>query len=159
RIIDGVTKKSPRDPVKVYLGRQRFERDEKEAKVSDTGFVSTEKDKDGPRYDGVVFVTVVQGIQVRAQVALPLVDERTITVPFRPGNENPTTVTLRYLWEQALLNEKLMLDDLFNSLNEEIGAANKQPALDHAKQALAGLDQRVAGYDDEQKELSKLGGK
>ena len=80
--------------------------------------------------------------RVLAQVALPLVDERTITVPYRPGGEDPTSVTIRYLWEQSLLNEKLMLDDLFNSLNVEIDAADKQPALDHAKQALASLDQR-----------------
>jgi len=160
RVIEGGRKGPPhalKDPPIVLVGRRGFdERKPLQLVAEANGYCTTERQKDDPRYNGVVFVSVVTGGEVRAQVALPLVDERTITLPIRPGEADSATVTLRYLWEQSLLNEKLTLEELFKSLNTEIEVSNKQPAMDHARQALDGLNERLTRYNEEQAELSKI---
>lgn len=125
--------------------------------VSDAdGFYSTEKEKE-PLYDGVAFVTVLHGGQVRALVPLALVDERTITLPITLGPEPPAFLTHRALWERSLLNEQLTLDGLFKDLNEAIGKADSRaPALERARKALEGLNQRVKRYAEERDELAAV---
>ncbi len=151
-------RKPPRVPenVVVYVGRDGFTRGNKDAHVPDPdGYYSTEKEKE-PLYDGVAFVTVTQAGQVRAQAPVALVDDRTVTIPIKLGAEQPQWLTDRRLWEGNLLSEQLMLDDLFKSLNEDIGKADKRPAaVDRARKVLEGLSTRLAVYAEEREELAK----
>jgi hypothetical protein len=159
RVIEGGRRGPPRAPesVVIFIGRDGFTRSDKDARVPDPdGFYSTEKEKDSALYEGVAFVTVTQAGQVRAQVPLALVDDRTITIPIRLGTEQPVWLTNRRLWEGNLLSEQLMLDDLFKSLNEDIGkAAGREASLNRARKALDGLNQRLAVYGEEREELAK----
>jgi hypothetical protein len=119
-------------------------------------FASTEKLKE-PLYDGVAFVTILYGGQVRAQVPLPLVDERTVTLPIKLGPEPPRFLVERSLWEQSLLNEQLMLGDLFKDLNDALGKPDSRaPALERARTALDRLSQRLKLYAEQRDELAKM---
>ncbi|HEX5272320.1 MAG TPA: hypothetical protein VFW33_17605, partial [Gemmataceae bacterium] len=159
RVIEAGRKGAPRVPenVVLYVGRQGFTRADSDARVPDSdGFYSTEKEKDGALYDGVAFVTVTQAGQVRAQVPVALVDERTVTIPIRLGAEQPEWITNRRLWEGNLLSELLMLDDLVKSLNENIDKADRRAAAtERARKALDGLNQRLPVYAEEREELAK----
>ncbi len=159
RVIEGGRKGPVRAPenVVLYVSHQGFARNEMDARVPDNdGFYSSEKEKEGALYDGVAFVTVTQGGQVRAQVPLALVDERTITLPIRPGAEAPALLTQRRLWEGALLNEQLMLDGLFKSLNEDIGKADRRAAaVERAHKALDQLNQKLPRYAEEREQLAR----
>jgi hypothetical protein len=159
RVIEGGRRGPPRAPenVVIYIGRQGFTRSDSDARVPDPdGYYSTEKEKDAALYDGVAFVTVSQAGQVRAQVPVALVDDRTVTIPIKLGTEQPVWLTNRRLWEGNLLSELLMLDDLVKSLNEDIGKADKREAsLTRARKALDGLNQRLPVYAEEREELAK----
>jgi hypothetical protein len=89
-------------------------------------------------------------------VALALVDDRTVTLPIRLGGEEPRLLTERALWEQDLLNEQLTLDDMFKSLNEEIGKADRRTAaVDRARKALERLNARLQIYAEDRGNLAK----
>jgi hypothetical protein len=152
----------PRAPenVVVYIGRTGFTRADSDARVPDPdGFYSTEKEKDAALYDGVAFVTVTQAGQVRTQVPLALVDDRTITIPIKLGGEPSEFLTNRRLWEQGMLNDQLMLADLFRSLNDDLNKPEKRAAtLERARKALDGLNQRLPLYAEERDELAKAKG-
>jgi tetratricopeptide (TPR) repeat protein len=159
RVIEGGRKGPPRAPenVIIYIGRQGFTKNDNDGRSPDNdGFYSTEKEKDGTLFEGLAFVTVTQGGQVRAQVPLALVDDRTIKLPIKLGAEPPTFLINRSLWEQSLLNEQLTLAYLFPRLNEDIDKADRLGAtVERARKALDGLNQRLPSYAEEREELAK----
>jgi len=129
--------------VVVYVRRHGFNDTTVTEGVPDSdGYYSTEKEKEGPLYDGLAFVTVTRGGQVRAQVPLELVDGRTRTLPITLGTEPPAFLTERSLWEQSLLNEQVTLGDLFPSLNKEV-ETRREATLDRARKALDHLSQQI----------------
>jgi hypothetical protein len=153
----------PRAPenVVIYIGRTGFTRADSDAHVPDPdGFYSTEKEKeDKALYEGVAFVTVTQAGQVRTQVPLALVDDRTITIPIKLGGEPSEFLTNRRLWEQGMLNDQLMLADLFRSLNDDLNKPDKvEASLARARKAMDGLNQRLPLYAEERDELAKAKG-
>ena len=125
--------------------------------VTDTdGYASTEKEKE-PLYDGLAFVTVSYGGQVRTQVPIVLLDDRTVTLSLQAGNEPPGFLRQRNLWERNLLNEQITLDELVRSLNEDIGKAERRGAiLERARRFLDELDTRLPTYTEERAELAKF---
>jgi tetratricopeptide (TPR) repeat protein len=160
RVIEGGRKGPARAPENVilYIGRRSFNDSDRVDCVPDNdGYYSSEKEKEGALYDGVAFVTVTHGGQVRTQVPLALVDDRTVTLPIRLGAEPPEFIQKRALWEQRLLNEQLTLDELFKSLNDDIGKADRRAAaVEHARKAIDGLNQRLPAYAEERKELAAI---
>jgi hypothetical protein len=164
RVIEAGRKGTPRAPenVIVYVGREGFTREGKDTRVGTPdgdGFYSTEKEKDGPLYDGVAFVTVTHAGQVRTQVPLALVDDRTITIPIKLGGESADFLTNRRLWEQGMLNDQLMLDYFFKSLNDDLDKPERRAGtLGRARKALEGLNQRLPLYAEEREELAKAKG-
>ncbi len=159
RVIEAERKGRPQAPedVFIYVSRQGFTRNASDAHQPDLdGFYSSEKEKEGGLYDGLAFVTVTQAGQVRARVPLALVDDRTITIPIKLGAESPAFLTNRRLWEQGLLNEQLMLDDLFKFLNDDVGKGDSlEQRAARARKVLDGLNQRLPGYAEERDELAK----
>ncbi len=118
------------------------------------GYYSTEQ-KDKPIYDGVAFVTITHGGEIRALVPLALVDDRTITVPIRLGAESPVFLSQRKLWEQELIDTQIMLGDLFKTLNQDIGDPDKRAAaLERARKALDTLGDRIKSYAEQRDELA-----
>jgi hypothetical protein len=159
RITDGAPRGTPRppsDPVVLYVRRHDFnEADKVEGGIDADGYFSTEANKE-PLYDGLAFVTITLGGQTRALVPLALVDERTVTIPLTPGGESADFLTRRALWETRLLDEQLLLDQLFPDLNEAIGKADSRArALDRARTALDGLIENLAAFGKQREELAK----
>jgi hypothetical protein len=158
RIIEGGRSGPPRAPenVVIYIGREEFTRNSKEGRVPDSDdYYSTEKEAAG-LYDGIAFVTVTHAGQVRAQVPLALVDDRTITIPIKLGAEQPQWLTDRRLWEGRMISDQIMLNYLFKSLNEDLLKPElRAPSLERARKALDLLNQRLAGYAEEREELAK----
>jgi hypothetical protein len=159
RIIEGGRTGTPRAPesVVIFIGRDGFTRNDKDARVPDPdGFYSTEKEKDAALYDGVAFVTVSHAGQVRAQVPLPLVDDRTITIPIKLGADQPEWFINRRLWEGRMISDQIMLDYLFKSLNEDLAKPDsRKPSLERARKALDLLNQNLSVYTEEREELEK----
>jgi hypothetical protein len=158
RVIEGGRKGPPRAPenVIVYLNRQGFSKNDSDAHVPDNdGYYSTEKEKEGGLYDGLAFVTVTHGGQVRTQVPLPLVDDRTVVLPIRLGAEPPAVLQRLKFWETDLLNEKRTLGEVVRSLNDDIGKSERRTAaLEHARKALDGLNERLPKHAQERQELA-----
>jgi hypothetical protein len=145
-------------PAVIEVRRHGFSGDTRLVGVSDPdGFYSTEKEKDGPLYDGVAFVTVKHGGQVRAEVPLALVDDRIFTVPIQVGAEGPLVLLRREQWEWRLLSEQGALADLFKDLNKAIGnPASRAEALKRAREALDRLSQQIKRSAEERAELAKF---
>jgi len=159
RVIEGGKKGPPRVPenVVLYIGRQGFSKNEKDQRVPENGFYSSEKEKGEALYDGLAFVTVTVGGQVRTQVPLALVDDRTFTLPIRPAEESSVFLTQCSLWEKSLLNEQLTLAELFRALNEDLGKSDRRVAAsERARKALDGLNLRLPHYVEEREELAKV---
>jgi hypothetical protein len=149
--------KAPREPVIIYVSRQGFDDGTRIQGVSDgDGFYATDKEEK-PLYDGVAFVTILSGGQVRARVPVALVDEQTIRLPIRPADESPRALWQAALWERDLIREQLKLNELFKSLNEDIGpgkgAERREAALKRARGELEKLDDNIRRYRREQGEL------
>ncbi len=147
RIIEGGRRgpgpaRAPENVV-LYIGRQGFVKTEDLGRTPDNlGYYSSEKEKEGPLYDGLAFVTVTHDGQVRTQVPVPIVDHRTVTIPIKLGTEPPQFLTERSLWEQSLLNEQVTLGDLFPSLNKEV-EERREATLERARKALDHLSGQI----------------
>jgi tetratricopeptide (TPR) repeat protein len=147
--------RAPEDVI-LYIGRHGFEDPVRVEGVPDTdGYYSTEQLKEKPLYDGLAFVTITHGGEIRGLVPLALVDERTITVPIRLGTESPLFLLDRRLWEQKLIDEQIMLGDLFKTLNKDIGDPEKRTdALERARKALDGLGDRIRSFAEQREKLA-----
>jgi tetratricopeptide (TPR) repeat protein len=161
RVMEGGQKGKPprvlKDTAVVSLGRHGFNDARQGLLVTDAeGFGSTESGREEGLYDGVAFATVKVNGQVRTQVVLALVDDRTITVPILLGPEDPLVLRQRALWEQALLNERVTLNELFKSLNEEIGKASNAAVRERAHKAVESLGERLLRYSEQHDELAKM---
>jgi tetratricopeptide (TPR) repeat protein len=149
--------RAPEDVI-LYIGRHGFE-DQVPVRVEGVpdadGYYSTEQLKDKPLYDGLAFVTITHGGEVRGLVPLALVDERTITVPIRLGAESPVFLSQRKLWEQDLINTQITLGDLFKTLNQDIGDPDKRSkALEHARNALDSLGDSIRSFAEQREKLA-----
>jgi hypothetical protein len=161
RIIEGGRTGPPRplkDEASVSIGRQSFNDPKPVGLVADPdGYCSTEKLPENSRFDGVAFVSVKVGGQLRTQVPLALVDERILTLPIRPAEESSAVLTQRSLWEQSLLNEQLTLDELFPSLNKDLANPDRRAsAAVRARKSLEALNQRLTHYIEERDELARV---
>jgi hypothetical protein len=118
------------------------------------GYASTEKKE--PPYDGLAFVTVRSGGQLRTQVPVVLEADRTVIIPITVGREPAGFLPLRNLWEGNLTNDQIMLKELFPSLSKDLEKVGAKAALERAQKVLDELDKKLPEYDKDRAELAQF---
>jgi hypothetical protein len=115
------------------------------------GYFSTE-----PRnvaYDNVAFVTVLVADTPVAQVPLPILDGQTVVLP-TAADAASTLVFRKRLWEQGVVEEQLMLDDLFKDLNTSLDKADVPKTKEKAQGALDRLNRALETFTRTRDELA-----
>ncbi len=118
------------------------------------GYYSTEKAN--IQYDGVAFVTILQAGHARAQVPIPIVDDRTVGIRVNLGDEATLQVLLsKGAWETALVQELLFQNELVKSINDMTAKPDSRgKALDTAKRRVEELGKFLDTRAREQTELT-----
>jgi hypothetical protein len=102
------------------------------------GYFSTEKEKEKGEYDNVAFVSILIGTTPKAQIPIPLVDQRVVSVPVDLSAEGDLQITVRRdLWVQQVYENLVVLAALFRDLEASASKPGEQEAT--LKKAQAGF--------------------
>jgi tetratricopeptide (TPR) repeat protein len=108
-------------------------------------------------YAGVAFVQVITGKDVRAQIAVTIVDDRTIVCPFSISEEAVTRGQLdlrRESWLRRLYEELRLANERVTRLNKMLEKAPDK-ALQQARVGEKNLSREIAALDTEEDALRK----
>jgi hypothetical protein len=101
------------------------------------GYFATEKEKEKGEYDNVAFVSILIGNTPKAQIPIPLVDQRVVSVPVDLSTDGDLQITVRRdLWVQQVYESLVVLAALFRDLEASASKPGEQDAT--LKKAQAG---------------------
>jgi hypothetical protein len=94
------------------------------------GYFTTEKDKEKGEFDNLVFVTILSGNTPRAQIPIPLIDQRVVSVPVDLSADGDLQLTVRRdLWVQQVFESLVVLSAIFKDLEASANKPGEQDAL------------------------------
>jgi hypothetical protein len=119
------------------------------------GYFTTEKDKDKGEYENVVFVNILIGNTVKAQIPIPLVDHRVVSVPVDLSTDGDLQLTVRRdLWVQQTYESLVVLAALFRDLETSASKPGEQEAtLKKAQAAYQGVQEALAHFQQQREAM------
>jgi hypothetical protein len=141
----------------IHVRRQGFAGEETtkvQGATDPDGFFSTEKDGDKGVYDGVAFVSVVNGNSLMAKIPVPILDDRTVIIPVNISSDASVQLTLRKeLWVGQVYESLLAVANLFKDLEGLLKDKQREDALKRAQAGLEGLREDLKRFALQRKEL------
>jgi hypothetical protein len=118
------------------------------------GFFSTDKEGDKGVYDGLAFVSVVNGNNLMAKIPVPIFDDRTVVIPVNISADTTVQLTLRKeLWVGQVYESLLAVATLFKDLEGLLKDKKREDALNRAQSGLKGLQEDLTRFAQQRDEL------
>jgi hypothetical protein len=144
---------------RIDVRRQGFRGEERtvlQGATDPDGFFSTEKEGDKGQFEGVAFVSVMNGNTQMAKLPLPIVDDRLQTIPVNIGGDEALQLTVRRdRWLGQVYESVRILVSTFKELEKLLKDQKRSEALRLAKEGLSGLQEDLTNYRRERDEMLK----
>jgi hypothetical protein len=149
----------PETSKQIHVQRFGFDTEPPNTRVSGVtsreGFLTTENEKDKGYYNHVAFVLVMVGEDVKANIPVPLVDDRPVVIPVVLASEASAQVTDRKnFWTHQIYESLLVVADLFKELKDTVGKADQRAAaLEKVKAALKAVQEDYKRFEEMRTQL------
>jgi hypothetical protein len=122
--------------------------------TNNQGFMTTEGKKDG-LFDHVAFVVILVGEDAKANIPVPLVDDRPVVIPVALASDAATQVTdIKNNWTHRIYESVQAVAGLLKEIGELVGKADqRETARDRAKAGLKVVQDDLEHFTAMQKQL------